>query len=209
VYQRPQCAVSTHRFGNPGGRWSLAPEGMGPQSVVYAFGIGTEISFELALIDRFGLTVHAFDPTPLALHWAAGQQLPAKFLLHPFGIADYDGLAHFAPPRKRKFASFSMVRAGGVGRAVTAPVRRLATLRDTLRLPPAHILKMDIEGAEYAVLADVLKCGFRPAQILVEFHHHWREVGPRKTRDAIDLLNRHGYQVADVSPNGMEFLFLL
>jgi FkbM family methyltransferase len=178
------------------------------KSVVYAFGVGIDISFELALIERFGLTVHAFDPTPLALQWAARQQLPAEFVLHPFGIADYDGLAHFAPPRKRKFASFSMVRAGGVGAAVTAPVRRLATLRDTMGLPPPDILKMDIEGAEYAVLPDVLECGFHPGQILVEFHHRWREVGPRKTRGAIELLNRHDYLVADVSSSGMEFLFL-
>jgi FkbM family methyltransferase len=184
------------------------PDGLDHRSVVFALGVGTEISFERDLIERFGLTVHAFDPTPLALEWAAGQRFPSQFVLHPFGVADYDGTARFAPPRKGKFASFSMVRGTGVGESVDAPVRRLATLRETLRLPSPDVLKMDIEGAEYAVLPDVLESELRPSQILVEFHHRWPEVGARRTRDAIALLNRHGYRVADVSANGLELLFL-
>jgi len=208
VYQRPQCTVATERFGRAGGRWSLALDGVGPGSVLYSLGVGTEISFEEAVIQRFGLTVHAFDCTPVALEWAAARPLPRGFVLHPFGVADYDGWARFAPPRKRKFASFSMVRTAGVGDVVEAPVRRLGTLRDSLRLPPPDLVKMDIEGAEYRVLPDLLEGGFRPRQILVEFHHRWREVSARATRDAIALLNRHGYLVADVSANGMEYLFV-
>ena len=95
-----------------------------------------------------------------------------------------------------------------MGDAVEAPVRRLGTLRDSLRLPPPDLVKMDIEGAEYRVLPDLLESGFRPRQILVEFHHRWREVSARATRGAIALLNRHGYLVADVSANGMEYLFV-
>jgi hypothetical protein len=91
---------------------------------------------------------------------------------------------------------------------VEAPVRRLATLAEVLRLPPPDVIKMDIEGAEYAVLPDVLTSGFHPAQILVEFHHRWREVGARRTREALALLGRGGYRIAHVSENGMEYVFL-
>ena len=207
VYRRPEMAVETVRLGDPGGRWSVAPETLGA-GTVYTFGVGTDISFERDLIARYPVTVHAFDPTPIALEWAAAQRLPERFLLHPYGVADFDGTARFAAPRKRKFASFSLVRREGVGPAVEAPVHRLTTLIDMLRLPPPDVLKLDIAGAEYAVLADLLAGAIRPRQILVEFHHRWREVGAGRTREALKLLAGGGYRIADVSENGMEYVFV-
>jgi FkbM family methyltransferase len=208
VYRRAEVAAETVRLGDPGGRWSVVPEALGSDTVVYAFGVGTDISFERDLIARYGVTVHAFDPTPIALEWAGSRPLPERFLLHPFGVADFDGTARFAAPRKRKFASFSLVRREGAGPAVEAPVHRLTTLMDMLHLPTPDVIKMDIEGAEYVVLSDLVESGVRPAQILVEFHHRWREVGARRTRQALQLLARSGYRIADVSENGMEYLFL-
>src|ERR687895_610782 len=86
VWQPPEIRVPTVLLGDAGGRWSVATDGLGPDTVVYAFGVGTDVSFERDLIARHGVTVHAFDPTPLALEWAAGQRLPDRFHLHPYGV---------------------------------------------------------------------------------------------------------------------------
>ena len=208
VYRRPEVKVQTVTLGDPGYHWSVVPDGLGAESVIFTFGVGTDISFERDLITQYRAVVHAFDPTPFALEWAAKQELPPGFTLHPYGIADFDGTASFTAPQEKNFVSFSLVRDQGVGLSVPASVHRLSTLVSMLRLPAPDLIKMDIEGAEYAVLADLMDSAFRPRQILVEFHHRWREVGVRRTRTALELLHRQGYRIVSVAPNGMEYTFL-
>ena len=208
VFVRPGCSVPIIQLGQNSGAWALCPDGLDKNSVVYSFGIGRDISFERALIDRYHLTVYAFDPTPLALAWIRAQDLPQGFLLQEVGIAGHDGTARFQPPTKSKFESFSLARSSGVGQAVDAPVRRFATLVEMLGHRRLSVLKLDIEGAEYQVLEDVLGSGIPVDQILVEFHHRWKEIGARQTRRAITRLRAAGWCVAHVSESGMEYTFL-
>jgi FkbM family methyltransferase len=208
VFQLRQCSVPGEVLGNRGASWFVTPEELTPLAIVYSFGVGRDLSFERALIDRFGVTVHAFDPTPHALEWVRSQRMPQQLVLHELGLADYDGSARFVPSRRPGGENFSMVRQTGIGEPIEAPVRRFATLARLVGGPPA-LVKLDIEGTEYAVLPDMLASGFRPRQLCVEFHHRWREVGPRRTREAIRLLNRHGYRIAHVSPRGKEYTFVL
>jgi hypothetical protein len=134
--------------------------------------------------------------------------LPGRLVLHELGLADYDGSARFIPSRRVGGENFSMIRETGIGEPIEAPVRRFVTLARLVGVPPV-LVKLDIEGTEYAVLPDMLASGYRPRQLCIEFHHWWREVKPARTRDAIRLLNRHGYRVADVSPKGKEYTFVL
>lgn len=62
-----QCP--TARYGTGGGRWMACPADIQPNSVIYSFGTGRDLSFDLALIDRHGARVHAFDPTPASVQW--------------------------------------------------------------------------------------------------------------------------------------------
>jgi FkbM family methyltransferase len=209
VFQLPQCRLETLTLGEGHARWTVCPALLAPGATVYSFGVGRDVSFERALIDRFGAVVHAFDPTPLALAWIREQSLPPSLVLHEIGVADYDGTARFAPPSRAEWESFSMVRQTGVGTAVDAPVARLATLLARVGGPAPALIKLDIEGAEYGVLPDLIASGIRPRQILVEWHHRWAETGPRATRRAIRQLNRAGYRVAAVSDKGKEYTFVL
>jgi FkbM family methyltransferase len=208
VFQLRQCSVNGEVLGNRGAQWFVSTDDLGPAAVMYSFGVGRDISFERALIERFGVTVHAFDPTPLALEWVRSQRLPDRLVLHELGLADYDGTARFLPSHLEGGENFSMVRTTGIGDPIEAPVRRFATLVALVGAVP-ELVKLDIEGTEYAVLPDILASGFRPRQLLVEFHHRWREVRPARTREAIRLLNRNHYRVADVSAKGKEYTFVL
>jgi FkbM family methyltransferase len=208
LYYRRELTVPRLWLGQAGGKWCVCPRGLGPDSVVYSFGVGMDVSFELDLIERFHVRVHAFEPTPRSLAWAHSQTLPRDFLLHEFGLAAWDGTASFTPPRDPSHVSYSMIRTNPDGSAVSAPVCRLGTIAAKLGHTRINLLKMDIEGAEYAALADCVSSGVEVDQLLVEFHHRWQSVGIQETKQAISLLGRAGYLIANVSPTGCEYTLL-
>src|SRR5687767_1663320 len=72
------------------GDWAMSPRGLGTESVVYSFGVGDNVAWDLGVIRQFGCTVHAFDPTPASIAWVARQSLPGQFVFHDYGISDFD-----------------------------------------------------------------------------------------------------------------------
>lgn len=207
-------------LGTDYGGWCVCPDNLSRTSVVYSFGVGQDISWDLAMIQRFGLTVHAFDPTPKSIEWIAQQQLPSSFQFHEFGIADYDGTAHFVLPNP-DYVSFSMTGHGDApgpapggaapGRAieVDAPVHTLATIMAKLGHQRIDVLKMDIEGAEIPVIAALEKSPASIGQLLVEFHHTIGVAAEvAQTQQAIQTLNRLGFRLFYQSPVGRELSFI-
>ncbi|MCX7818730.1 MAG: FkbM family methyltransferase [Kiritimatiellae bacterium] len=193
------------------GAWALVPRGLGAASAIYSFGVGRHIGFDLWIIDHFGATVHAFDPTPAARDWIATQSLPPRFHFHAVGLADFDGEQSFYAPRRPDSPDYSPVprSARPAAPAARGPVRRLATLMRELGHPRVDLVKMDIEGGEYRVIADLVEmpAAARPIQLLVEFHHNFPSVPMDWTLTAIARLRGAGYRVAHISPRGLEFCF--
>jgi FkbM family methyltransferase len=203
-----QVHVAHRGLGSSYGQWTVCLAGLSSQSIVYSFGAGEDISFDLALIDMFGLTVYAFDPTPQSVYWVRKQQLPASFHLVEYGLADRDGLAKFYAPSNPNFVSHTMLEVEGAGEYVEVPVRRLVTLATMLNHTDIDVLKLDIEGAEYTALPDILSSNLSIRQILVEFHHRFANVKVKDTNQAVRLLNRHGYRIFHISQRGDEYAFI-
>jgi FkbM family methyltransferase len=206
-----QANVPLFRAGARSGVWTVCPEELGPESVVYSFGVGDNLAWELALIKQFGMTVHAFDPTPASVAWVAKQELPRELRFHPIGIADRDGTLNFTLPRHGSRFNYYPALDGKPIRGnapVELPVRRLATIMTEKRHQQLDVLKMDVEGAEYGVLADLLHAGIAPKQLLVEFHDHFPSVGLQATIRAVSTLNAAGYRIFHISERGLEFSFL-
>jgi FkbM family methyltransferase len=191
------------------GRLLLNPQAVSRDSVVYAFGIGDDISFDLALVRRFGVTVHAFDPAPRSIEWANAQRTPPEWILHKYGLADVDGSITLYPPDDPTWVSDTVcAKQYATSKGVSCPVYRLGTIMKMLGHCQVDLLKMNIEGAEYAAVADLLKSGVPVTQILISFHHRFKEVGMRKTLAAIRALNDAGFKTCSVSYNGEEVAFL-
>jgi FkbM family methyltransferase len=209
LFYRRELRVPLASLGSKGTSWCVCPATLGPSSVVYSFGVGEDVSFELALIERFNLRIDAFEPTPRSLAWARSQAFPPGFVLHEFGVAAWDGVASFTPPLDPSHISYSMTIPAANSDVVRAPVRRLKTIASMLGHTRINLLKMDIEGAEYAVLEDILRSDVQVDQILVEFHHRWPSIGVVQTKRAISRLRLRNYRIAHVTPNGCEYTFLL
>ena len=208
IFLVPQVERATLTFGNPGAAWTFCPGRISESSIVYSFGVGEEISFDRELIHHFRATVHAFDPTPRSVAWVDTQALPDQFIFHSYGVAAQDGLRRFTPPRNQGHVSHTLLERDSPWDAIEVPVQRLPTIMRTLGHARIDLLKMDIEGAEYEVVTDLLDSGIVVEQLLVEFHHRWPEVGISRTTHAIHQLNKAGYRIFSVSASGEEYGFL-
>ncbi len=208
LWQTRQLESAPLTLGGKDASWTICHSTLLPTSTVYSLGVGEDISFDLALIPRFGVTIHAFDPTPRSIEWIKAQTIPAGFVFHPFGVGPLDGMCRFLPPRNPAHVSHSLVHRDTAGPAIELPVHRLSTILQMLGHERIDLMKMDIEGAEYDVIRDLLNSQISVGQLLVEFHHRWREVGIELTRKTIRNLNDAGYRIFHVSPRGDEYSFL-
>lgn len=200
---RVQVRRQTDCLGTEYGGYCFCPDGISNESIVYSFGVGEDISFDLALIKRFGLKVYAFDPTIKSVQWIKKQDIPEQFEFLDMGVYDYDGVAFFHFPENPDFVSHSVVKNQIVQQSgVELPVYKLSTIMNKLNHTKIDVVKMDIEGAEYAVIKDLLNDDIQVQQILVEFHHRFESTGSEKTKEIISLLNKNEYKLFSVSQDG-------
>jgi FkbM family methyltransferase len=193
-------------YGTGGGSWVVCTEGLSPSSVVYSFGIGRDLSFDLDMVGRHGVTVHAFDPTPVAVQWAREQVLPESLHIHEYGLSEQDGEIEFYTPRKATSAHFTPVKRyrNEEGEKITAPVKSLPTIMAELGHERIDVLKMDIEGGEYGVVESIVQHGIPIGQLLVEFHHCYKTIPMERTVDAIVRLRGLGFKVFSISERTYE-----
>lgn len=206
---RTDLRVPMKVHGSTYGRFTVWPGGLGPGSIVYSLGVGEDISFDLSIIEEYGVTVHAFDPTPRTINWIARQRLPPSFHFHPWAVSDRDGILELYPPADPAHVSHSVISDAENGAdPVRVDARRLSSIAQELGHTRIALLKMDIEGAEYSVLADLLKGGPYVEQIAVEFHHWFRRIPGESTLAVLAALRVAGYGVFAISPRGHEVCLL-
>jgi FkbM family methyltransferase len=200
---RIKVQVTTKRswYGNKYGGFYIVPELIKPRAVIYSIGIGEDISFDLEVIKNHHCDIYGYDPTPRSIEWLSHQDLPANFHFQPFGIQSKDGNSVFYLPKNKSHVSgsLSLTEITDENEKISIPVYRLKTMMEKNRHDHISVLKMDIEGAEYDVLEDIINSGIKVEQILVEFHHRFIKDGVSKTRKALKLLNDNGYKVFGVS----------
>jgi FkbM family methyltransferase len=161
--------------------------------VAYCAGAGEDTTFDTALLER-GLWVTTFDPTPRAIaHVRATMPNSPRFRFEPIGWWDSSTELRFYAPTNPAHVSHSALNLQRTGEYFIAPVAPVHVLARRLGDDDTvHLIKMDIEGAEYRVIDSLLEFGPLPEILCVEFD---QPQPVRKTVAAVRRLQRAGFEL--------------
>lgn len=198
---RPERPPGMIRLGTFYGGWwipAVEPE-RGP---AFCVGAGTDVSFDLELL-RLGYTVHTADPTPSAVEYVTREHPELSF--HPVGVWTEDGELEFEQDETwtESWAIGSMVSAStGSIATQTFPVLTVRSLVEQAGEDEAGLLKLDIEGAEHAVLRQMVDDRVLPPVLCIEFDDH----RVRRVLASVRLLRRQGYRLLQIE--GLNYIFV-
>jgi FkbM family methyltransferase len=197
---------------------------LGPDSVVYSFGAGYDISFDVDLALRHPVTVHIFDPVQASIQhvgalrkaaaegknrWQDGADGPCYELssrlahalnMHPYGIWDTDTILSFYRPENPAHVSHSALPGVGPWQekdAIQLPVKSLSSIMRALGHTHIDLLKMDVEGAEYKVIPQMLELGVYPPYMRLEAHGKDLKKDASQVRALLKPLLHAGYKIVE------------
>ncbi len=154
-------SVPLHRYGTSYGGWWL-PTGWvatDKKCVLVSAGLGFDTSFDKSMLEN-GFTVIGLDPL-VDCCLAADENLRqfSKVKIINKGLATFSGLQEFFEPKVRSHDSWSTINANEVEGALVKQFE-VVSLHDLIKGHPEiqnasfRYLKMDIEGAELALLKE-------------------------------------------------------
>jgi FkbM family methyltransferase len=192
------------------GGWTIIPELIKSDSVIYSFGVGNDISFDLAVIERFGATVHGFDPSPRVIRFIADQVgLPSRYIFHPYGLGTEEGeMEFFSPIKGRNYYSICEGSRFTGDQREFLPVKTVPAIMGSLGTRYIDLLKMDVDGAEYAQIDTLIQNAASIGQLMIEFHHRVGLSTLQETVDCVNRLRAAGFKLFHVADTSAEFSFV-
>lgn len=197
-------------YGSSYGGFYVDPSNLGPDSIVYSFGVGQDITFDKAMIEKHDCHVFSFDPTPKSIFWIELQDVPENFHFYPYGIGEETEEVKFHLPKNHDHVSGSIFEHDLVSddNVVLVPLKKFSDILLETGHRKIDVLKMDIEGAEYAVMDSILNAGVRIEQLLVETHERFFQDGKIKGEKFFKTLFDHGYRIFAISDTYQEISLL-
>ncbi len=153
-------------LGSDYGGWVIPHPFLDEDSVCYLAGVGADASFDLAIIERYGCRVHAFDPAPRSREYVESEIDNPSYEFWPVGLSDADGDQVFYVPDSPTGIS---LLAYGTEVAGILPVRSVRSLMGELGHDHIDLLKLCTEGFENRIIASLLRDHIQPAVLCVEF----------------------------------------
>lgn len=185
-------------LGSPYGGW-LIPSGLiEPSWLCYCVGAGGDISFDMALIERYEATVRAFDPVADYVDAAARQAgEEPRFSIHEAAIATSDGPLRVQITHDATSQSVSAAHLYESAAFVELPGRTLRSLMEELGDDHIDLLKLDIEGAEYEVLPTLDLRALGVKVFATQLHHNG---SVRDAQALVSALRESGYEPVGCRP---------
>lgn len=209
VFLRPTIDLPSERHGSDYGGWVILADSLQPSAHVISAGLGHDLTFDLSVIGKYGCHVIGYDPDPKAYAFHDHSQFPKEFEWRKQGWgARTSEMKMFRPPRQ-DWVSGTIVE-GAIRHSSEYDFVEIRDIAEVLHETPGDIdlVKMDIEGAEYAVIDRLIESGVihRVKQLLIEFHHGARYRGS-DTKRCVENIRRAGFELFFVSDIGCEFSF--
>jgi len=188
--------------------------------LVYTVGVGRNVNWDAAMIERFNSIHHGWDPTPRSVSWFTGspEKFPRNFFFHPYGLAPTDGNLQVELPSGntdsfvQSTIADSMPANRGSRNKTTIPVLSLKSMMWMLGHSDRRldILKIDIEGAELDLVQAWVAQRWQPPadQILLEEHARYfpGAKGENFLRDLREAFDRLGF--AQFHKRDREYVFV-
>lgn len=192
----PISSYKTVRLGSQYGGWYVPVNLLTPNMICYAVGVGEDTSFDEILATDYQCNVFAFDPTPRAIKYAVGVvERVERFRFYPVGFWDADTVLKFYAPENSSDVSHSAVNVSNGEEFFEAECWRIDSAFERLGHQSIDLLKLDIEGAEYRVVRQMLELGISPKILCLELH---RADTFKETTMLVDELVESGYHVAAI-----------
>jgi FkbM family methyltransferase len=191
------------QLGTDYGGWWVPSSLVSSDWTCYLVGVGTDMSFDAALIEKFGCSAWGIDPTPKTIEWVATQQTDPRWVFVPIGVAGASGELRFYAPENPGHVSHSIKNLQRTKAYFTAEVVTIAGLMRRLGHETVHLLKLDVEGAEHETIRQMLDDGIRPRVLCVEFDQPEPLSWGLQTAAA---LRRAGYELVKVDAFNLTYV---
>ena len=188
-------------LGSKYGGWFFCDLESLKDSFVISAGVGTDVSFDIELMQKYNNKIIFIDPTPLAIthlnevihaignkktqdYSQDGNQPISSYELEYLNKNNFfieksalyknsKDVVRFYKPKNSEHVSHSISNwqnnYSNSTPYIDVSTTDLSSVIKNYNIENLNILKLDIEGAEYSVLINMLREGILPIQILVEF----------------------------------------
>ncbi len=224
--------VEMVRLGSAYGGWHIPSRCLREGGNAVCVGAGEDISLDVELNARHGMNVFTVDPTPRAeVHISdllgaanAGASMPIngcpetpyeldgfqpdRFTFVAKGIWKEDCVMPFFVPRDPTGVSHSIVNLQQTEHYFEAECQTLRSLCKDQGINEIDILKMDIEGAEYRVIENLISDEVFPDAICIEFDEGNTEADGymKRIKSAVNAIKKAGYLLCNIE--GWNFVFI-
>ena len=162
-------------FGSAYGGYAVPTE-LVRGSIGLSFGAGEDISFEIGVARKLGVTVHIYDPTPRAVDYcrraiseydAKGQEGAIHF--YPYGVWSSCKTARFYAPVDPAHVSHSILNMQDTVDYFEAECLSPKAILAALGNASVSFIKLNIEGAEYEVVNAMFNSHITPKVVCITF----------------------------------------
>ena len=155
------------------GRNWMVPDGLlRPGDLCYSGGVGEEIDLELWMAKDKGVRIALFDPTPRSIKFMEklkANGLPSLIEFHACGLWKRDETLRFYAPHDPTWVSHTVDCNDPNRPYFDAPCRSIGAFMKQFGHERVDIVKLNIEGAEQAVLESMLEDKIVPRVLMLTF----------------------------------------